>query len=303
MCIREERIQDRTISSEISAPGETVLGINDLVSRIASVNRTADRVLVVANPTAGAGAREQAVADLVACLRSHEFVVELVRNASEIESLARQLQAAGQLRAVVAAGGDGTVAEVVNRTAADVPITVFPLGTANLLARYLNIPADPRAVARLVSEGTACGSTRRANNRVFLLMAGCGFDADVVARLHRQRSGRHISYWTYARPILESIRNYGYPKLRITCASDAATQPASEVPHGPLGVRRQPAVLRRRNSTGSQGGWHRRCARRVHLLQRLAVSRAEVSRTCETGLAANAVGSLPCTGDARPHRI
>ncbi len=57
----------------------------------------------------------------------------------------------------------------------------------------------------------------RANGRIFLLMVGVGFDAEVVHRLHRRRRGRHISYWTWARPILEAIGSYSYPDLRVYC--------------------------------------------------------------------------------------
>ena len=50
-------------------------------------------------------------------------------------------------------------------------------------------------------------------------MAGCGFDADVVARLHGKRHGGNISYWTWAMPLLESIRSYHYPDLHVYCES------------------------------------------------------------------------------------
>ncbi len=51
--------------------------------------------------------------------------------------------------------------------------------------------------------------------RLFLLMTGCGFDADVVGRLHGARDG-HITQWSYAKHIWEAIRNYHYPEFRIT---------------------------------------------------------------------------------------
>jgi diacylglycerol kinase family enzyme len=53
-----------------------------------------------------------------------------------------------------------------------------------------------------------------ANDKRFLIMASCGFDADVVQRLHANRSG-HIRHWSYAKPILESISKYSYPLLEI----------------------------------------------------------------------------------------
>jgi diacylglycerol kinase family enzyme len=197
-----------------------------LESRIASVNRTADRVLIVSNPRAGSRRRDDSLRDLAACIGRHGMTPEVVSDLETLGPLADQYQAGGQLRAIVAAGGDGTVAEVVNRTAMGVPVTVFPLGTANLLAGYFGIPRDPQAMADLLREGAIVRlDAATANGRIFLLMAGCGFDADVVHRLHRLRIGRHISYWTWAWPIWESIRRYRFPDLRVYCDT-AAGSPA-----------------------------------------------------------------------------
>ncbi len=109
------------------------------------------------------------------------------------------------------------MAELVNRTEPGVPISVFPLGTANLLAKYLGIQADiPSYCQTLLAGHTVQLDAGRANDRIFLLMAGCGFDGEVVEQLHRVRVG-HISMWNYLKPILAAIRSYEYPELRIEC--------------------------------------------------------------------------------------
>lgn len=193
-----------------------------MASRISFVSLTSERVLVVANPGAGARSRAEAVHDLLICLKARGLVPEVVTNLEALGPLASRYHAAGELRAVVAAGGDGTAAEVVNRTTFDIPVSVFPLGTANLLASYFHIECDPVAFARTLVEGVSVRlDAGRANGRIFLLMAGCGFDADVVARVHRKRNGSHITYWTYARPILESIHSYRYPDLRVSLEASA----------------------------------------------------------------------------------
>jgi diacylglycerol kinase family enzyme len=199
--------------------------VNGLASRISFVNLASDRVLVVANPSAGSRSREQAVSDLVVCLKERGLTPQLVTDLSSLGPLAARYRALGQLRAVVAAGGDGTVAEVVNRTEPDIPVSVFPLGTANLLASYFHIECDPMALARTLVEGvTVSLDAGKANGRVFLLMAGCGFDAEVVERAHRRRNGKHITYWTYARPILGALRSYRYPTLRVYQESTPGTE-------------------------------------------------------------------------------
>ncbi|MGD9721683.1 MAG: diacylglycerol kinase family protein [Pirellulales bacterium] len=194
------------------------MGRLNLGSEEAIEDARGDTVLIVSNPTAGVGKRGHLIVELAAQLESAGLQVQLIHDLAHFDATAERLHEAGRLRALVAAGGDGTVAEVANRTRPGMPITVFPLGTANLLAGYLGIGRDAAAVVRTIQHGR----TRRldaglANGRLFLLMVGCGFDADVVHRLHRRRTEAGITYWTYARPILEAIRSYRYPRLRVYC--------------------------------------------------------------------------------------
>jgi diacylglycerol kinase (ATP) len=182
------------------------------------VPETARRVLIVVNVTAGRGGRRSALADLIGALQHHGLQAEQVDSLDSLAEQSNQLLRSGQLRAVVAAGGDGTVAEVINRTGPDTPIAVYPLGTENLLAKYLDIELDAAKFANMLAMGrTAYLDAARANGRLFLLMAGIGFDAEVVRRLHEARKG-NITHWTYVKPILQSIRSYNYPELRVYCA-------------------------------------------------------------------------------------
>lgn len=182
------------------------------------LDQQAKTVLIVGNPRSGSGYRQELLGQLQQAIARRGLEARLVTSLDGFGEIVAGLQAAGQLRAIVGAGGDGTVAEIVNRTAPQTPITVFPLGTANLLAKHFGIRRDPAALAEFVTSGhTVRLDAGNANGRVFLLMAGCGFDADVVHRLQQNRAGRHISYWTWWAPILASIRRYRYPELRIYC--------------------------------------------------------------------------------------
>ncbi|MBI2479672.1 MAG: hypothetical protein HYV60_13880, partial [Planctomycetia bacterium] len=109
------------------------------------------------------------------------------------------------------------VALLANRLPKNTPLAVLPLGTENLLSKHLRMKRDPAEVCRTICDGRAAKfDAGRAGEQVFLIMAGCGFDAEVVRRLHRERTG-HIHHLSYIKPIWESIHNYDYPELRVHC--------------------------------------------------------------------------------------
>ena len=172
-----------------------------------------NRVLILRNPTAGRQARQQRVQNLQEEL---QYLGLETTCFTEIETLlerAAQDCAAGTLRAVVAAGGDGTVGLIANQLPAGTPLTVLPLGTENLLARSFGL--NPENVAQAIRQGACLQlDAGEVNGRLFLLMFSCGLDAAVVERLHARRRG-HISHWSYLRPILGAIRSYRYPELRV----------------------------------------------------------------------------------------
>jgi diacylglycerol kinase family enzyme len=172
-------------------------------------------ILLCVNPKAGARSGRPLVDRLVHGLQERGLAPQIVTDIDDLQRLSAVKMADGTLRAVVAAGGDGTVGLVANRTPAGTPIAVLPLGTENLLAKYLGLDADPESLAAILEKGRLMRlDAGEANGRVFLLMAGCGFDAEVVRRMHEQRTG-HISHLSYFKPILDSIRTYEYPELRI----------------------------------------------------------------------------------------
>jgi diacylglycerol kinase (ATP) len=173
------------------------------------------QVLIAVNPNAGARSRLPIAQELARHLSEKGLQAEVLTCVDELVAAAQDHLTHGRLRAVVAAGGDGTVSLLTNRLPAGVPIAVMPMGTENLLAKYLAVSADPQLVARAVLEGHYLRfDAGQAGDRLFLLMAGCGFDADVVRRVHQQRRG-HIQHWSYAKPILDAIRNYEYPPLQV----------------------------------------------------------------------------------------
>jgi diacylglycerol kinase (ATP) len=72
-------------------------------------------------------------------------------------------------RAVIAAGGDGTVGTTVSHVAGTgIPLGILPLGTSNDVARALGIPLDTAAAAAVIASGVPvevdCGRVRETHS-------------------------------------------------------------------------------------------------------------------------------------------
>jgi diacylglycerol kinase family enzyme len=171
-----------------------------------------DQVLILANPTAGTGPARDVVDQLQAELAARGLRATVSWERQEWS--ARLETCRGGLRCVVAAGGDGTFAEALNRVAG-VPLTLLPLGNENLAARHFGLGRSARTLAEAIVAGRLQAlDLARANGRLFSLMAGAGFDADVVHRLHRRRRG-HVNKLHYVGPIVRSACSYPYPPIDI----------------------------------------------------------------------------------------
>ncbi len=180
-------------------------------------------VLVSVNPKAGRKSPQERSERLATALRRKGFGVEIHTDLDVVSQRANDLFEQGVLQALTAVGGDGTVAELTNRTVPGVPLTLLPSGTANLIAKYLKLPFNPEKVAEVIGSGkTISFDVGRANGRLFLVMVSAGIDADIVSGVHAAREhsfklnrkkGAHISYLSYVKPIFNSIVSYKYPRI------------------------------------------------------------------------------------------
>jgi diacylglycerol kinase (ATP) len=192
-------------------------------------------VLISVNPKAGRRSAAHRVDRLEELLVEHGFHVEIFTDLAEVSAEANRLHDRGELRALVGVGGDGTAAELTNRTSQGVPITLLTAGTANLLSKHLGLSGKPEKLCQTITDGRLLQfDAGRASGRLFLVMLGCGFDADVVARVHahREKGGRggHISYLSYLKPIVKSIRSYEYPEIRVYCDESPDRAAEQEIP-------------------------------------------------------------------------
>ena len=111
------------------------------------------RTCILMNPKAGSAAQGATLREAVA--GRADTIIRETRQPGEARELAAAMLRAGY-ELIVAAGGDGTVNEVVNGLAAasaHATLGIIPLGTGNDLARTLAIPSDPREALALLTRG------------------------------------------------------------------------------------------------------------------------------------------------------
>lgn len=122
----------------------------------------------------------------------------LTQRRGDAETAAKAARDAG-MEMVIAAGGDGTLGEIASGLAgSDIPICLIPCGTVNVMAYELGIPAATGDACSLALEGTPrMIDAGEINGRLFLLAAGVGFDAELVARtsLQWKRKVGRLAYW------------------------------------------------------------------------------------------------------------
>jgi len=144
------------------------------------------RILAVFNPAAGRNCRDR-FDQVVKHLRDFGCFVSVVETTApgHAEAIAREATANKEsaFHVIVAAGGDGTINEIVNGlSGASLALGLMPLGTANVLADEIGLARDPEAVARALARGPIRPiHVGRINGRRFVMMAGAGFDANVVS--------------------------------------------------------------------------------------------------------------------------
>lgn len=173
-------------------------------------------VAVVTNPVAGGATSRAIVTELTRRLRAAGRQVLLYRTGGPGEAPRFLAEVAGRCSAVVAVGGDGTVREVVEGLIdCPKPILIVPAGTENIVAKEFRCRVDVERLWQTFQRGRV----RRVdvglvNDRPFLIVAGVGFDAEVVDRLVDQRAG-HITHLSYFWPLWRTFWEHRFWPVRV----------------------------------------------------------------------------------------
>jgi diacylglycerol kinase (ATP) len=143
-----------------------------------------DKLFVIFNPAAR-GEKTLRVRRFLEAKAGHSVTVAPTECAGDAKLLAARAVQEG-FRVIVAAGGDGTINEVVNGIGTSgAALGVLPLGTVNVFAHELRIPRRLETAWQVIKAGElrtidlACAEAGSAT-RYFVQLAGVGFDAQAV---------------------------------------------------------------------------------------------------------------------------
>jgi diacylglycerol kinase (ATP) len=178
------------------------------------------KLSIIANPIAGGGRAYRSLQRYVRQWPHPDWEVEILttRGANDAGLRARNLlQNPPDLLAIC--GGDGTVNEIATHVPhPPFPVAILPAGTANVLARELGLPLNPKRALKIALKRTTrridLGVLSSTAARRFLFVAGIGFDAYVVSRV-RSNLKKKLGMAAYAFAILECLRSYSFPEFQV----------------------------------------------------------------------------------------
>ncbi len=174
------------------------------------------KIKFIINPISGIGKQKIVESALGKSLDKSVFDYDIsYTNAPEhateicIEAVAQNYDA------VVAVGGDGSINEIAKGImGSDIVLGVIPTGSGNGLARHLHIPFNINdAIAVINNYKTQKIDTATINDRLFVSIAGVGFDALVANKFAKcKRRG----FWSYFKVTFKEYPRYKPKKYVIT---------------------------------------------------------------------------------------
>jgi YegS/Rv2252/BmrU family lipid kinase len=181
------------------------------------------RSLIIVNPSAGQGKPAGFANEIEAVFRESGRTLVFTNDVGDAERIARDAAASGIYDELLAAGGDGTINEVVNGVLKGQPefekrpvIGLISLGSQNVLAQELGLPIGKISELRdvFVRGHYRTIDLGMAGERYFTLMAGFGFDAAVVSDVTRPIK-ELIGSAAYAFATLGALAKYHSTSVRL----------------------------------------------------------------------------------------
>lgn len=139
-----------------------------------------------------------------------ELIIKPVKNPDELGIIVREYQQ--QIDFVIVGGGDGTLNAVVDSLVeTNLPLGILPLGTANDLARTLNIPPSIKEACDIIARGNLKSiDLGWVNGKYFFNVASIGLSVDITKKLSRglKRRWGILAYAITALQVISSTRRF-----------------------------------------------------------------------------------------------
>jgi len=167
------------------------------------------RAVLLYNPRSGRhGASIATIENIAAALRRENIDVRILATEDRGTGGRQAVQASKDADIIFACGGDGTIHEILQGIAfqSDVALGIIPFGSANVLARHLQLSFDPvraalqqiNRIPRTVPIGKVTFQTTTGeDSRYFVVMAGAGADGALVYNMlvnGKRQFGRTMYY-------------------------------------------------------------------------------------------------------------
>ena len=189
-----------------------------------------ETVKIILNPYAGRGRGGRASAEIQAAFRRADVPFDLTETKAPAEatSLAQRARQDGY-EIVAAAGGDGTIHEVVNGLALATPegetvrgLAVLPVGSGNDFSDMVGAAPEFDAAVRAIRQGNTRHvdlalvegfDGRDTHRRYFDNNLGMGFEAQVSVESRKVKRLRGFAIYLWA--VLRALRAYDQPGFEI----------------------------------------------------------------------------------------
>ena len=213
---------------------------------------------IIFNPTAGAGRSVKAMQRVEQHLKESGVTYEMATTQYARHSMELAAAAVGKgYDGILSVGGDGTLLEIAQvLKGTDETLGVIPAGTGNDFRQAIGVPRDPVEALRVALRG----KKKRVDvgilddDKVFLNVAGTGFDVEVIKYTEKVRriTTGGLAYYL---GIVMSL--FAYKHVNLTITANGKTIEAKSAADRD----RQRPLLRRGPLGGAKGRRHRRALR------------------------------------------
>jgi YegS/Rv2252/BmrU family lipid kinase len=204
---------------------------------------------LIFNPVAGQSNPEQDLLTIRTLLEPEiDLDIRLTTPEVDASQLAHEAVEQG-VHMVIASGGDGTLSSTAEAlVGTTIPLGVISRGTANAFASALGLPDTIEAACQIILEGTTrVVDAAQCNGKPMVLLAGIGFEAEMVEKADREAKNR-LGMLAYILAGVKQLREFETFEAKIetdekvvTVTAGAVTianaaPPTSILAQGPAGI-------------------------------------------------------------------